>query len=104
MGFESVDLVRVLVDEVEASRATFAKAKNKVECQKELLSNIDKSSNNAMNVVESLRVLVVAAGTREAYLLSSASAASNQIARDTTELPQARNTISTHSRDLAKIA
>lgn len=51
-----------------------------------------------------MRGLVSVSGTREAKLPSGASVPSSQIERATAELPQAGNTITTQSMDVAKIA
>lgn len=94
----------VLVNKVEASRETTAKPKQEVERQKKLVSIAEKSTNNALNDVMSLCERVAFAGTREAELLSNESTTLNKIATATAELRQARDTISTQSRELAKIA
>lgn len=56
----------------------------------------------AMSSVFREQVAVV--GTCAAELVSSASAASGQMERTTTELRQARDTISNQAKELAKIA
>lgn len=77
------NLVRGLVDEVESSWAATAEAAREFERQKELVSSAEKSTNNALHDVASLRGRVAVAGTRETQLLYSASAASSQIERTT---------------------
>lgn len=64
----------------------------------------DGFKRNILNEVSSLRDRVAAAGTYEAELLSNASAVSDQIARTTAVLQQARATIATQRKDLAEVA
>lgn len=61
------------------------------------------SKNNVLIDVASLRGRVAVTSTRKVDLHSGPSAASCQIEKDTAELCQARDTISTQSKDMAKI-
>lgn len=103
-GSKFADLVGSLVDQVEASRSATAKVEKNVERQKKFVSVVEKLANNALHDVASLRGRVSVASTRETELLYSASTASSHIEKATEESYQARDTISTHSRELAKIA
>lgn len=62
-----------------ASRTGTASHEKEVERKKVLISTAKKSTSNALNDAASLRGRVAVAGLRAAELLSSASAASNQI-------------------------
>lgn len=87
-GSGQLDYVQHLPDEVEASRATTAKAGKQVYLQKELVSIAKKSVRNALNDVTSLRGRVTVAGNRKQEVLSSGSAALNHISTATAEFCQ----------------
>lgn len=89
---------------MQASQATGAKAQKEVKRQKELVSEPEKAKKNSLKKVASLRERSVAAGTREAGLLFSVSAASYQIERIAAELCHTRNMNQTQSKELDKVA
>lgn len=99
-----INLAKVLTDKSEALQAAGAKTEQKIEEQKKILSETEKSKENAFNDVASLREQVVVAGTREAEIRSSVSAASSRVARATGEIYSARNMMPVQSKELAKIA
>lgn len=63
-----------------------------------------KSKTSVLKDFSRLRGPFAAAGTSETELLSKALATSSQIERDTAQLRQPRDRISTESKDLAMIA
>lgn len=65
---------------------------------------VEKAKKSALNNVSSLRERIAAVSMREEELLSNAFLASGDMARTTTELGLARDTISTLSKELANVA
>lgn len=70
------NLGKQLLNELEASQAPSAKTEKEAERQTLLVPEAQKSKKNALYDIVSLHEQTVVAGTREAKLLSSASAAS----------------------------
>lgn len=102
-GSEFANLVKDLLDELEASDAATAERGREVRRQKGLVSIAKRSANNILNDVASLRRWVTIASTREKKLLSSPLAASSQISRASSELLQANDTILMKSRKFKTI-
>lgn len=82
---EFTDLVRGLIDDVEVSGEATPTAENKVERQNRLVSSAQRSFKNALKDVSKLFECVAAAAKREEVLLSSSSATSGYMERDTAE-------------------
>lgn len=101
---EFADIIRSFVDDIESSRAAATEARREVEQQKGLVYIAKKSASAAFNNVAGLRERVAFLDNRKAQLLANISAFSGQIARETAELSQAQNTISTQSKELSKIS
>lgn len=101
---ELATIIIRLVDEVEASEASTAKAKKNVERQMGLNYVAEKWQNNALNDVASWRGRVMVSSTCDAVILFSTSGVLSQIARAIAELRQTCNTISTQAKQFAKIA
>lgn len=87
-----------------ASQAASAEIEKDVERQKKLVSKAENVKKDALNDVANLLEWVATASTHEVKFLSNASAASGLMARSTAELDQARDTMSTSSKELAKVA
>lgn len=74
-GSEFSDLVCSLVDEVKTPCTATIKDEKKVESQNEIISVTEKLANNTLNEPAGFLKRVAVSCTREAELLSSASAA-----------------------------
>lgn len=96
-----VNTEKWLVDKLETSPAATVKAERKIEHHEGLVSEAEKSKKNALNDVASLCGRFTVADTREVEVSSDASATSNEMAKATGKLRQARDTISTQSKKLA---
>lgn len=85
LGSVVVDFKRLLVDNEEAFYADIENTKKKVEQQTELISIVEKSTNNTLRDVASFCGRLAAIDTCEAVLLSCTSAALNRLTRATDE-------------------
>lgn len=94
-GSAFANLVKGLVDGLEALQAARAKTYKEVALQKELVPEAKQAKNNGLNDVFSLRERAAAASRREVPLHSNVSWASSQMGKCTAELHQACDTIST---------
>lgn len=101
---ELADLVKGLVDGVEASYVTTAKRQNDIERLKGLILAAGKSNNNALSDIANFRGRNALFSTRGAELPSIASETTSQIARDTAASRQVRDTISKQSKKLVDTA